>query len=75
MKTKRIHVMKKYSYGNEAIFSISVEDLQHEALNVTGRKLTDKELRVAVKGINEGLSFDIDTVFKTAIEEVIESSE
>ncbi|MBI4845133.1 MAG: hypothetical protein HY810_01445 [Candidatus Omnitrophica bacterium] len=60
--------------SREEVFSISIEDLQQEALNVTGRKLTDKELRVAVKGINEGLSFGIDTIFKTAIEEAIESS-
>lgn len=66
--------MKKSCDGSEAIFTISVEDLQQEALNVTGRKLTDKELRVAVKGINEGLSFGIDTVFKSAIEEAVESS-
>jgi len=44
--------MKKYSDSNEAIFSISVEDLQHQAINITGRKLTDKELHIAVKGIN-----------------------
>lgn len=66
--------MKKYCDGNEAIFTISVEDLQQEALNVTGGKLTDKELRVAVKGVNEGLSFGIDTVFKTAIKKAVESS-
>jgi len=66
--------MKKYSDSNEAIFSISVEDLQHQAINITGRMLTDKELHIAVKGINEGLSFGIDTVFETAIEEATESS-
>jgi hypothetical protein len=66
--------MKKYSDGNEAVFAISVGDLQHEALNVMGRKLTDKELHVAIKGINEGLSFGIDTIFKTAIEEAVEPS-
>ncbi len=58
--------------SKEKVFSISIEDLQQEALNVTGKKLTDKELRVAVKGINEGLSFGIDTVLKTAIEEAME---
>jgi hypothetical protein len=63
--------MKKHCDGNKAIFAISVEDLQQEALNVTGKKLTDKELRVAVKGINEGLSFGIDTIFRTAIEEAV----
>ena len=62
--------MKKHC--DDAIFLISREDLQQEAFNVAGRALTDKELHVAVKGINEGLSFDIDTIFRTAIEEAIE---
>jgi len=48
--------------------------LQHQALNIIGRKLIDKELHIAVKGINEGLSFGIDTVFETAIEEATEPS-
>ena len=60
--------------SREAISSISVEDLQHQALNIIGRKLIDKELHIAVKGINEGLSFGIDTVFETAIEEATEPS-
>lgn len=58
----------------EKVFAISIEDLQHEALNVIGKRLTDKELRVAVKGINEGLSFGIDTIFRTAIEEAVGSA-
>lgn len=59
--------------SREKVFSISIDDLQREALNVIGKKLTDKELRVAVKGINEGLSFGIDTIFRTAIEEAVEA--
>lgn len=66
--------MKKHCDVNEAIFLIFRDDLQQEALNVAGRNLTDEELRVAVKGINEGLSFGIDTIFRAAIEEAIESS-
>lgn len=56
---------------SDAIFLISREDLQQEAFNLVGRKLTDKELRVAVKGINEGLAFGIETIFRTAIEEAV----
>jgi len=57
--------------NNEIIFSIAVEDLQNEAINQVGRKLTDNELYTAKKGIESGLLFDIDTVMKTAIEEAV----
>ena len=57
--------------NNEIIFSIAVEDLQNEAINQVGRKLTDNELYTAKQGIESGLLFDIDTVMKTAIEEAV----
>jgi len=57
---------------NEMIFSVTVEDLQNEATNRIGRKLTEYELHTAKKGIESGLSFNIETVFQTAIDESIE---
>ena len=57
--------------NDEIIFSVTVEDLQNEAINRIGRKLTDDELHMAKKGIKAGLSFDIETIIKTAIEEAI----
>lgn len=61
-----------HQQNNEIIFSITAEDLQNEALTCIGRKLTDDELYTAKKGIESGLSFDIETVFQTAIEEAVE---
>jgi len=60
--------------NTEVIFSITVGDLQNEAINRIGRKLTGNELHTAKKGIESGLSFDIETVFQTAIDESIEEN-
>ncbi len=58
--------------NNEIIFSVTVEDLQNEAVNRVGRKLTNEELHAAKKGIESGFSFDACTVIETAIKEAIE---
>jgi len=63
--------MRRYPQDDQEIFTVTVDDLQNEAINRIGRKLTDDELYTAKKGIESGLSFDIDTVMKAAIDEAI----
>lgn len=62
----------KQNGDNKIVFSITIGELQQEATHRMGRKLTDKELHTAINGIEAGLSFDIETVFRTAIEEAVE---
>jgi len=63
--------MEEYN-DEDAVFAIRIEDLQGEAIQRIGRKLTKEELYKASKGIEAGLSFDNDVVFATAIEEAVE---
>ena len=58
----------------ENIFSITVEWVQEEAKLIIKRELTDIELTSVKKGIEAGLLFDIETVFKTAILNAVEIS-
>jgi hypothetical protein len=60
--------------NSDNIFSISVEWVQLEAMELINRRLTDDELSSVKKGIDSALLFDIDTVFKTAIKNAAEFS-
>lgn len=58
--------------NEEILFSVTAEELQNEAVNRIGRKLTDEELYTATKGIESGLSFGIETIFRAAIDSAVE---
>jgi len=55
--------------NDKIAFIVTIGDIQQESVRLIGRKLTDEELDTATKAIDCGLSFDIDTVFKAAIDE------
>lgn len=57
----------------EYIFSITSEWVQLEAERLVGRRLTDDELSSVKKGIEWGLLIDIDIIFKTAIQNAIQT--
>lgn len=57
--------------NQEWIFSITIEDLQAEALEKIGRVLNDEEIEVAKKGLMWGLMTDIDTGYNTIFNEMI----
>jgi hypothetical protein len=56
---------------NDLVFSITLEELQSEALRIIRRTLTDEEVYIAKKGVESGLLTDIDTVYKTIFFEMI----
>ncbi len=55
----------------ELLFYVSKETMQDEAMRTIGRYLTDEELDVAKKGLEWGLTFDIETVYNTILFEMI----
>ena len=56
------------SYDN-IVFAVTKDVLQEAAKKRIGRELDDQEMYSAKKGIEAGLTFDIETVFTAAIED------
>ena len=59
----------------ELLFYITKEDVQNEAIEKLGRQLTDDELHIAQKGLDWGLTTDIDIIYKTIFDEMIKQKE
>ena len=59
------------SEKDKLVFSITLEDLQYEALEKIGRTLTDEEVHIAKKGLEWGLLTDIDSIYATIFHEMI----
>ncbi|MDR1518374.1 MAG: hypothetical protein LBS52_09885 [Dysgonamonadaceae bacterium] len=55
---------------NKIIFQIAEEDLQNEAINRIGRKLTDNEIDIAKDGIEWGISEPLDITYNTIFTEM-----
>ena len=58
----------------ENLYSISIEDVQLYAVEKTGRRLTDDELRSVEKGLRHGLNIGFEVILDTAIEEAVQIS-
>ncbi len=60
-----------YMKDAEILFSVNVGWVQAEAKQRINRRLTDSELLLVKDGLEEGLGFDIETVFETAIDDAV----
>jgi hypothetical protein len=57
--------------NSDYVFTISLEDLQYEAKEKLGRKLTKEEIEIAKKGLEYGLLTGIDSVYGAIFDEMI----
>ncbi|HYF02274.1 MAG TPA: hypothetical protein VEC36_02780 [Patescibacteria group bacterium] len=62
---------RKNGEADNIVFAITVEDIQNEALEKIGRYLTEEEIFIAKKGLENGLLFDIGTVYDAIFYEMI----
>lgn len=50
---------------NDILFSITRADLQYEAKEKIGRQLTEEEILIAKKGLENALRFDFAAIYQT----------
>ncbi|GBU25436.1 hypothetical protein R83H12_02079 [Fibrobacteria bacterium R8-3-H12] len=55
----------------DIIFTITLEDLQNEAMERIGRNLTDEEIDIAKDGIEWGISDAFNITYNTIFTEMI----
>lgn len=55
----------------KTIFSITEGDIQIEAKELLGRRLTADEIQIAKKGLESGILTGIDIIYKTILLEMI----
>lgn len=58
-------------FYDKIVFVVTKDELQEEAKRRIGMELDEQEMYSAKKGIEAGLSFNIETVFKAAIEDAV----
>jgi len=63
--------MMKTNNVTRTIFSISEDDVQIEAIERIGRKLTEDEMQIAKKGLESGILTGIHIIYQTILSEMI----
>lgn len=63
--------MMKTNSDTRILFSISEDDVQIEAIERIGRKLTEDEMQIAKKGLESGILTGIHIIYHTILTEMI----
>lgn len=71
MFSKADEIFRDEWKNKRILFVVVEDDVQEVAKRIIGRELTEDELYVASKGVEEGLSNGLDIVLKTAVENAI----
>jgi len=71
MLSKASEIFKDEWKDKRILFVVTEDDIQEVAKRLIGRELTEEEIRKASKGVEEGLSYGLDIVLKTAVEDAV----
>ena len=56
---------------NNILFAVTIENMQEYAMEKIGRKLTEDELDIAKKGLENGMQFATDVSMCTIVTEMV----